>query len=259
MRFFRTFIKYWDYACYSAQCTLKTEVANSYLNWIWWLLEPLGMMCVYATVFGVFFHSKEQYYPVFIFIGLTMWNFFNGVLLDSINLIRRRRGIIANVYIPKYMILLSQVLLFGFKMLLSFGIVAIMLLAYRIPIGYHIFTAVGILPVFILFCYGISAVFMNMGVYISDLFDAMKIGLRMLMYLSGIFYSVEKRVPQPYGRLLGKYNPVAFFINSFREAILYNRMPNIKWMGIWVLASLGLTTLGIWLIGKNENDYVKVI
>lgn len=259
MNFFHNIRKYWSYAVYSAGCILKTEVANSYLNWVWWVLEPFGMMCVYAVVFGVFFHSSEQYYPVFIFTGLTMWNFFNGILLGSINLIRKNRSIVGNIYIPKYILLLSQLFVFGFKMLLSFGIVVIMMLFYRVPVGCNIVYFLPLMLIFILFCYGCGAVFMNLGVYISDLFDATKILLRMLMYLSGIFYTLEKRVPKPYGRWLQKYNPIAYFIHSVRNAVLYNKAPNLRWMGLWAIGTVLIIVVGIWSIQKHENDYVKVI
>ena len=34
-RFINDVIKYYDYEVRSAKSSLKTEVANSYLNWIW--------------------------------------------------------------------------------------------------------------------------------------------------------------------------------------------------------------------------------
>ena len=36
--------KYWKYAIYSSKAQLKAEVANSYLNWLWWVLDPLCFM-----------------------------------------------------------------------------------------------------------------------------------------------------------------------------------------------------------------------
>ena len=31
--------KYFKYAVYSAKAELKSEVADSYLNWLWWIIE----------------------------------------------------------------------------------------------------------------------------------------------------------------------------------------------------------------------------
>ena len=40
--------KYWKYAIYSSNAQLKSEIANSYLNWLWWILDPLCFMLIYV-------------------------------------------------------------------------------------------------------------------------------------------------------------------------------------------------------------------
>ena len=47
-RFINDVKKYYNYTIYSAKSELKSEVSNSYLNWIWWVLEPLCFMMIYA-------------------------------------------------------------------------------------------------------------------------------------------------------------------------------------------------------------------
>ena len=53
-RFIKDTKKYWKYTIYAAKSQLKTEVANSYLNWIWWILEPLLYadlcVCIWVNV-----------------------------------------------------------------------------------------------------------------------------------------------------------------------------------------------------------------
>ena len=44
--------KYSQYMVYAAKTDLKAEVANSYLNRLWWLLEPFLSNLVYGSVFG---------------------------------------------------------------------------------------------------------------------------------------------------------------------------------------------------------------
>ena len=50
-RFFKEMKQYWGFAVYSAKCDLKAEVANSFLNWLWWILEPMSSMIIYAVVY----------------------------------------------------------------------------------------------------------------------------------------------------------------------------------------------------------------
>ena len=77
MRFVNDLKKYWAYAKQSAKADLKSEVASSYLNWLWWVLDPLLFMMVYTFIATVVFNGREQYFPIFVLIGLTMWNFFD--------------------------------------------------------------------------------------------------------------------------------------------------------------------------------------
>ena len=138
MRAIKDIRKYWSYMLYSAKSRLKAEVANSYLNWIWWVLEPLCFMLIYTIIFGYIFESGEQYFPVYIFIGNTMWGFFSRTLSASVVLIRSNEAIIAKVYIPKYIILIVEMMVNSFKMLVSFGLTAIMMIIFRIPVTWNL-------------------------------------------------------------------------------------------------------------------------
>lgn len=250
---------YFGYTIYSTRCTLMAEVANSYLNWIWWVLEPFGNMCVYLFVFGYLFQSKEQHHGLFIYIGVTMWGFFNGFILSSINLIRAERSMIMNIYVPKSILLLRNMLVLAFKMVLSFGLIGIIMLVKGIHIGISILYSPFVLFSFFLFCYGCALYFMHFGVYVSDLFDASKILLHILMYFSGVFYSIEGRAPEPYGRIFSLFNPIAFLISRFRNSVLYDSPPELLFLLGWFGISLFLTVSGLRLVSRRENDYLKAI
>jgi ABC-type polysaccharide/polyol phosphate export permease len=62
--------KYSKYIAYSTKAQLKSEVANSYLSWIWLILEPICFMLIYTFLAVVVFKSKVEYFPIFVFIGI---------------------------------------------------------------------------------------------------------------------------------------------------------------------------------------------
>ena len=108
--------KYWKYAVYSSKAQLKSEIANSYLNWLWWILDPLCFMLIYVFMFGYVFNSKEQYFAIFVFIGITLWDFFNKCLIQSVKVIKNNKSIVSKVYIPKFILLVVKMGVNGFKM-----------------------------------------------------------------------------------------------------------------------------------------------
>ena len=70
-KFFTNIRKYFKYAVRSAKAELKSEVADSYLNWLWWVIEPFAFMVIYSFVFGVIFKSQELYFASFVNVKQT--------------------------------------------------------------------------------------------------------------------------------------------------------------------------------------------
>lgn len=241
----------------SAKANLKADVAGSYLNWFWWVLEPLGMMAMYAIIFGWLFQSNIEYFPIFIFSGNMLWGYFNKVCTSSVSLIRSNETLVSKIYVPKYILLIVEMLIEGFKMLIEIGLVALLMICFRVPLTFNIIWGIPILAVLIVNVFGFGMLLLNLGVYIDDLAHAMKIVMMVWMYFSGIFYDMETMIPQPYSGLLLMFNGPAFFIDSFRKAVVYGIGPNIKELIIWFIVGIVVSAIGIKVVNKNENDYVK--
>ena len=258
-RFWRDLTSHYRYAIYSAKSELKSEVANSYLNWIWWVLEPFCFMLIYAFIFGVVFEASEQYFPVFIFLGITAWDFFNRCLTQSVKLLKNNKSIVTKVYIPKFILLISKMFFNGYKMLFSFAIIVIMVIYFRIPITLNVLYVIPIFIVLFVVTFACMTHLMHYGVFIQDLANVTNIVLRMVFYLTGIFYNIEKRLPAKYTGILMKGNPMALVLSGIRKCVLYGQAPDVKWLFIWFIIGIIVAALGIRKIYKNENSYVKVI
>lgn len=257
-RLFSDVKKYYPYSVVSAKSKLKAEVANSYLNWLWWILDPLCFMLIYTVIFGYIFNSKEQYFPVFIFVGISMWDFLNKTLLASVKIVNLNKAIITRVYLPKYVLILTKIWINGFKMMISFGVVAVMMLAFRIPISWNVLFFIPILLCLVIFTFGCACFLMHYGVYVEDLSNVLNVGLRFLFYATGIFYNVSSRIPT-YGDLLNKVNPVAFLISAMRQSLIYGETPDLVILAAWFAFSVILALAGIRKIYKEENSYAKTI
>lgn len=258
-RFKKEMKRYFAYLLYASKCELKSEVANSHLNWLWWILDPLCFMLVYMFIALVVFKKSEPYFPVYVFIGLTLWNFFSRTVSTSVVVIKRNKGILSKIYFPKYMMVIQTMMTQGFKMLISFALVAILMVIYQVPISYRVVYALPVVAVLILLTFGLCSILLHFGVFVDDLHNVVTVLLRLVMYLSGIFYSIKKLVPQPYNRLLLYGNPMAYFIDSLRECLLYCRTPKFIVLALWFVVGLLCSILGVRLIYRYENSYFKVI
>lgn len=262
-RFIKDIKKYWRYVIYAGRTELKSEVANSYLNWLWWIIEPVCFMFIYSFVFGFLFGSKIDHIQIFVYIGITMWDFFNRMLTSSVQIIRNNKAIVSKVYIPKYMLLLVKLYVNAFKLMIAFLILFGMIIFTGVPFTWYMLWLFPILLVLFLFTFAICTFLLHFGVYVDDLANVTRIVLRMLFYLTGVFYDLESKVTAVMGEraavMIGNFNPVASVITSMRSALLYGTNPNMKFLLIWLVIGFIVSVLGISLIYKNENSYVKVI
>lgn len=258
-RFLNNIKKYFKYAIYSASADLKSEVAGSYLNWLWWILDPLCFMMIYIFVAGVVFKSSEPYFPVFIFIGLTVWDFFNKTVNASVKIVSNNRAIVTKIYIPKYILILQKTFVNMFKMGISWILVFALMIIFKVPLTINFLWFIPLLMIIYLITFGISCILLHYGIFVEDLANVTSLALRLVFYMSGIFYNLSTKVPSPYNKILLRCNPVAYIINAFRNIFLKNQAPSLIMMGGWTIAGILLIVIGIHIIHKYENSYAKVI
>ena len=259
-RFINDLKKYKNYIVYSTKSELKTEIINSYLGWIWMILEPLCFMLIYTFIAVVVFKSSVQYFPIFVFIGLAIWNFFNKMVNVSVKLVASNRDIVTKVYVPKFVLLLTKMGVNLFKMFVSFIIIIIFMIFYKVPISLNILWSIPIVLTSIIFTFGVCSIVMHLGVFAEDLTNLINIALRLIFYLTGIFYDISARIHNVlYRTILLDLNPIANFIYNMRNVLIYKSAPVGVWTLIWFLVGVLLCILGIKTIYKYENTYVKVM
>ena len=263
MRSFKKFInnikQYSKYTIRSAKSELKSEITDSYLNWLWWIIEPLGFMLIYIFVFGYIFQSKEQHFIPFVLIGITSWQFFSRMINGSIKLVVNNRDLVTKVYIPKYILLIAKSYTYLFKLCISFGLLIIIMLVIKVPFSFKMLYFFPIMLTFYMISFGIGSILMHFGVYVQDLSNLTNIILKFVFYLSGIFYNINTRLKGSIKVLLLRANPVAFLMNEFRKVMIYGKNPSFEGLAVWFLIGFVLVYIGIKIIHKNENSYAKVI
>lgn len=258
-RFWGDMARYWQYMTFAANADLKAEVANSYLNRLWWLLEPLFSMLVYVVVFGRIMGRSVENYATYVFSALLMWTFFSKTINYSVKCVRNNRDIVTKVYVPKHVLLISNMFLNMFKLIFSLIILVPMLIIFKVNIGFYVLWLIPAYVLMIILSFGAGMILLHFGVYIDDLAYAVNILLQMMMFLSGMFYDVITSLPKPLNTMMLAVNPVSMFVDTMRNALLSNYISNVPLLAVWIVLSLELCYIGVYIVYKNENGYVKVV
>lgn len=259
IRFLKDIQKYWRYILYSARAQLKDEVAGSFLNWLWWILDPLLFMLVYTFVYTIVFGRSQDYLCAFIFIGYTTWQFFNRCVNGSVKLVKQYQAVLSKVYLPKFVLILSNMMVYGFKLLIGFGLVIVTMLLYRVPWTLKMLWFFPYMVLLFLLSFGLSCILLHGGVYMEDLSNIIRVVLRLMFYLSGIFYNPETQLEGLAQYAMIRLNPTCFIITQLRNTMLYNKAPLTSWLLVWTVIGLLVSIIGIKLIYKYERRYVKSV
>ena len=257
MHFFRDVRRYWNYIWYSALSELRAQVQGSYLGWMWWILDPLLFMVVYAFVTIVVFGQSIENFPIFVFLGIVVWEFFSTTVGSSVEVIRSYAAVTQKVYIPKFVIIISKMMVSFIKMSIGLWIVMIAVIVVRIPLSIHLLSAIPLLAVLILLSFGISVLVAHAGVYVSDLSNVMTVVLRFLFYLSGVFYSIQ-HIPEQWRTIYNFAVPTGFIINQMRAAIMYATAIDYAILAWWFAIGLLVSVAALAIMRKHEKEYMKI-
>jgi len=204
---------------------LKARYKDSALGFLWSLLRPLAVLLVYYIAIGKFLGAERSIpdFAIYVFTGLTAWQFFTDVVAGGTGCIVGNAGLIKKVYLPREVFPLSVVgsALFTFAtqfLILCVGIVV----AGQIPTGSRLLFVPLSLLVLLVYATAFALVLSAVNVYLRDVQYLVEIGLTVLFWSTPVVYSwelVSSVVSHGFLQQLYLANPIAVAIMGMQRAL----------------------------------------
>jgi ABC-2 type transport system permease protein len=204
-----------------AKAEFKMRNEGSYLGVLWYLLNPILLFIVLLVVFSARFGNEIPSYPLYLIVGIVMYNFFQQTTTSAILNIDHGRHLIKSVKFPLESLVASGVIRNVFSHFFEIAVLVLFALFYGVSLIGFIYY-IPLLFLFCIFIYGISLILAGFYVYFIDLEHIWGFFTRILFFVTPIFYNVESMTKTYYLNLL---NPLFYFITAGREIIIYNRLP----------------------------------
>lgn len=221
---------------------LVNEHARAALGILWPLIGALAWIVIIYFFIGGTLGEGNPTYLAYLTIGIVVYNFASGVLVNGVNSFIRFRNLILNIPNPMFIYPLRTLTKVSVSTSLQILFIVIALLICGVQPQLSWLWAVGVLPLFFLtgafLCLGMGIV----GVFFGDLRFMMQPIMRMLMFTTPIFwYSKGEGL-----RMLATvYNPLSHYISIVREPLLGNPYPLLS---LWVVIACTLLSGVISLI-----------
>ncbi len=197
----------------------KLRYQGSVLGYTWSLLRPLLLFLILYVVFVKFLKigSGVPHYPIYLLLGIVMWNFFSEMTSLSLSSIVGRGDLIRKIRIPRWIIVLSSSVTALINLGLNLIVVFIFLLFNHVDIMRSILVLPFILLQLYLFALGISLILATAFVKYRDITHIWEVSLQGLFYLTPILYPLAL-ISNPLFQKILMISPIANAIQDARYA-----------------------------------------
>jgi ABC-2 type transport system permease protein len=237
---------------------LKVRYADSYLGYVWSILEPLAMSLVYWVVMVKVLNrsAPEKPYLIFLLSGQLAWFWFNGTVTAVMRSMRTEAALIRSTSLPREIwvvrVILSKAVEFFFSLIVLAAFVAV----YRKSVTPEIVLFPLGLILQALMLLGLGLILAPVTVLVKDMDKVVPIVLRIMFYFSPILYSIYQ-VPSAVRPYL-EFNPLIGIFSLYRAAFFHGEIK-----AEYLLFSIGTTVvllaLGIFTFRRLEPAVLKEI
>ena len=228
----------------------KKKYKRTVLGMAWSVLSPLLMLLVMRLVFTQFFGRSTPHYTTYLFCGNLVFSCFNESTTQGMQSLMSNASIFTKVNVPKYLFLLSK----NVQTLINFGLTLCVFFIFcvidHITFTWRLVCLLYPICCLVLFNIGVGMILSALFVFFRDIQYLWTIFVQLLMYLSAIFYTIDRYPPLVQNLFL--LNPVYLFIRYFRKIVIELTVPTV-WFHLLMLADT-LIVLGLGcLIYKKYN------
>ncbi len=199
----------------------KLRYQNSVLGYAWSLLRPLFLFLILYIVFVVVLKvgTEIPHFPVYLLLGIVVWNFFNEMTLQSLTSIVGRGDLIRKVRIPQWIIVVSSSVSALINLSLNLLVVAVFMAINKVGVAKSdLLLPLLLLEVYV-FSLGISFFLATAFVKYRDVSYIWEVCLQALFYLTPILYPLS-RIPNVTMQKIIMLNPMAQAIQDARWAVI---------------------------------------
>lgn len=240
----------------------KLRYQGSVLGYAWSLLRPLFLFLILYVVFARFLKlgSAIPHYPIYLLLGVVIWNFFNEMTVQSLGSIVGRGDLIRKIRIPRWIIVFSS----SISALINFFLNLVVVVVFMFVNHIDLLATALLLPLILLeiylFALGISLFLSAAFVKFRDVGYIWEVVMQAGFYLTPILYPLAV-IPNVTFQKLILLNPLAQAIQDARYSVVTHETKTVYrlfeggWYSLIPLLIVALVLLGGLAYFRKQSKY----
>ncbi|MDB2380672.1 ABC transporter permease [Luminiphilus sp.] len=237
-----------------AKMHLKANAAQTYLSYLWWLLEPALYVALFYVVFEVLMLRGGPGFLYFLILGKIPFLWVSKSLSSGANSIRSNRGLMGQVRLPIGILPYTPLLEAVYKQVFVFAFLGIFLsVSLNLTPTMHWWSLLAVVVVNMLFIIAITLPFSWLVAVIPDVSQLLPMVTMFLMFTSGIFFDVNDIADPVLRDAILTYQPLAFLIDAYRAVLLRGELPDVSHLvTLAVVFSLLIALWHLWFVRTHH-------
>jgi teichoic acid transport system permease protein len=255
-------VSLWDYRhfiYYDARSRVQTGNEQDRLGLAWLVLGPLLNGLMFYLIMGVLLKSGGgiENFIAFLIIGVFLFQMSTRAISSSSRVISSNKNVIHAFQFPRASLVLAANLR---ELLSNVPVIIVMLILIIVlppseTISWRWLLLIPIVGLQFLFNLGIGLILARLVSVVNDVSQLISYGIRLWMYASCMFFSIDRFNGVPIIKMIMEYNPLYNVLHLARECLLYGNVGSWRAWAILALWSVSAPVIGIVFFWKGEESY----
>jgi teichoic acid transport system permease protein len=255
-------VSLWDYRhfiYYDARSRVQTGNEQDRLGLAWLVLGPLLNGLMFYLIMGVLLKSGGgiENFIAFLIIGVFLFQMSTRAISSSSRVISSNKNVIHAFQFPRASLVLAANLR---ELLSNVPVIIVMLILIIVlppseTISWRWLLLIPIVGLQFLFNLGIGLILARLVSVVNDVSQLISYGIRLWMYASCMFFSIDRFNGVPIIKMIMEYNPLYNVLHLARECLLYGNVGSWRAWAILALWSVSASAVGIMFFWKGEESY----
>lgn len=230
----------------------KLRDQSTIFGFLWSFLHPLSMVLVLFAFFRARLGHDIEHYAIYLLIGIIHYTHFSASTGMAMMVLASMRQITCNAILPREVLILGCIIVHTVDFILSMTLCVVIAAMSGIALSTSLLLAPLILLAQTFLTLWLSIFLAALYVYVRDTAHLWQVFLRILFFITPIFYAVTA-VPSGPASLILDLNPLTYLIAASRALILHEgAFPYVAVSGL-LLGNLLLTGVALRWFRRNET------
>lgn len=236
---------------------VKIRYKRSVLGFAWSLMLPLSQLVIFTLLFHHMLAQRIEHYPVYVFIGVLTWNWFQASVLSSVGAITDNRDLVRQPNVPLAVLPAARVVTDLIHFLFALPLLLLFVACSHCPMGWPVLAIPLVIVIEGVLALAVSYFAAALNVTFRDTRHLLSVLLMLWFYLTPVFWVITL-APARY-RPIAELNPMYRILDAYRLILLHNQSPNFTILGALALIFGSLLIAGYYYFRAESHRFIEEV